>query len=237
VRRQAGDSKASASPATKPRQHHPQSSSTVQRMKDLQALVGNTAVAKMLEKKPDPVSDPSVRETLMKVSHEMFERIIDRMPTLFGPAAQLVGTSALPGQNPGHLVAVQQMGASLILMLAELDTAIHQFEQAGGELTDIQPIVALRAQLSTGLYFLNLIQSGAPMGPQLLQCVQEAVLEGTKYRQQLALKKALQGSGQVEEGPRTQDKQQDIDAKVLQWRMLFLGEPGRYPSAQGLKAG
>jgi hypothetical protein len=209
---------------------------SIQRMKDLQTLVGNSAVSKLLEKKPDLENNTSARDALMKLSRETFERVIDRLPSLFGPAARLAPTSTVPGQDAGQLSAVMEMGASLVGLLAELDQAIHQFEKAGGELTEIQPIVAIRAQLSTSLFFLNQIQAGAPLGPQLLQCIQEVALEGTKYRVELAIKKALEGAGEVDHGPKTESQQSGIETKLLQWRLLFLGEPGKYPSAPGLKS-
>ena len=226
-----------ATPGTKQAKgggHPAGATNTVQRLKDLQALVGNNGVAKLLEKKPDAETNPSVREALMKLSLETFERVIDRVPGLFGPAALLMSTPMAPGPNMNQ-VGIAQMSASLIPLLAELDGAIHQYEKAGGELTDIQPIVALRAQLSTALFYLNQLQGGTGTASQLLQSIQEAINEGTKYRLELAIRKANQAGGHTQEGPRTKQTQMAIDAKVLQWRSLFLSQPGLYPSPKGWK--
>jgi hypothetical protein len=205
-------------------------------MKDLQSSLGNQKIQSILEKKPDPVGDPSTRETLEKESRREFLRVIERVPALMAHTSQLMAVPPGPIET-SPLLSIAMVGLTETMgLLQQLDLAIEMFERGGGDITEIRPIVAIRAHLSTLMFYLKQIAMGAPLGPMAQQTVQEAILAGITYQTELTLQQALLDGGAVEEGPATQEDDQKKVVLRDMLRRLYLGPPGLYPSAKSLKS-
>lgn len=238
VRRQTpgnGGQKQVASTPKPNTQHNHSQLPGVQRMKDLQSQLGNQKIQSILEKKPDPVGDPSTRDTLEKQARKDFLKVIERVPTLMAHTSQLM---AIP---PGPIETSPLLNIAIVgltdttQLLAQLDAAIQMFERAGGDITEIRPIIAIRAHLSTLMFFMKQICHGAPLGPMAQQTVQEAIQEGVAYQIELTLQQIPNDDG-VEQGPITQgDDQKKVVLRDM-LRRLYLGPPGMYPSASSLKS-
>ncbi len=217
-------------------QHGGHGSSAVQRLKELQATLGNKNVNNLLEKKAEAVTDPALRESLTSEAMKLFEQTIDRLPQLVGVTAPLLGMTPMPGGGMPDPTMAIQAHLAITAELAQLDNAIHLYERAGGDIIEIRPIIAIRAQLSTALFFVQQMLAGAPLGAQVFDAVSAALLEGAMFRQEQAVKKTLSGAGTVEEGPRTEVEHQKKLVLGNTMRLLFLGPPGLFPSANNLKS-
>lgn len=238
VRRQTpGNGPTSAGTATKHAAHHGHSSNpALQRLKDLQSTLGNQKMQSILEKKPDPVSDAGMKADLEKEARRQFLQVVERVPSLLGPTSQLLAMQPGPIEtSPLLSVALQGLTETTVL-LTQLDMAIEMFERSGHDITEIQTIVAIRAHLSTLLFFLRQIAAGAPMGPLAHQTVMEALQECIRYQLELALKQAVPpGEGEEPGAPTDADAQKKLAMADL-LRSLYLGPPGQFPSAGSLKS-
>ncbi len=216
-------------------QHGGHGSSQVQRLKDLQSALGNKNVNNLLEKKAEAATDPALRASLTAEAMKQFEQSIDRLPQLVGVTAPLLSMTPMPGGGAPDPTMAIQAHAAIITELGLLDNAIHLYEKAGGDITEIRPIIAIRAQLSTALFFVQQMFGGAPLGAKVFEAVSAAMTEGTLFRQEQSTKTALANSGTVEAGPPTESDHQKKLVLGNTMRLLFLGPPGLFPSAGNLK--
>lgn len=238
VRRQTpGNGAKNAAAATKHAAHHGHSGTTgLQRLKELQSTLGNQKMQSILEKKPDPVSDAGMKADLEKEARRQFLQVVERIPSLLGPTSQLLAMQ--PGTiETSPLLSVAMQGyTETAVLLTQLDVAIEMFERSGHDITEIQTIVAIRAHLSTLMFYLRQIAGGAPLGPMAHQTVMEAMQECTRYQVELAIKQAIPPGEGEEPGTTSEADAQKklVMAEIL--RRMYLGPPGQYPSAGSLKS-
>lgn len=212
--------------------HHSSHSTNIQRIKEMQSLVGNQKTTSMLGKKPDQVTDPSLRDALNQQAHGMFDQVIKTLPALLSLTSPLLAqTSQVTpgGPSPGTYQLVGELNNRIQM----LDIGIQMYEQAGGQLSDIYPIIAVRAELSTALFHARLALGGAPVGPVIHTHVINAISRGGSYYAEQTIKKA-QGMDAVQ-GPMTQQDHARKEAEDQVLRSVFLGPPGEIPTASGLK--
>lgn len=236
IRRQpAGGGTTLSTSSPKPSGHHGHSNSVgLQRLKDLQSTLGNQKMQNLLEKKPEPVGDPSVRAELEKLARREFLQVVEQVPTLLGSTSQLLGAQPGPIETSPVLgMAVQAIGVTSTL-LARLDAAIEMFERGGGDITEIQTIVAIRAHLSTLIFFLRQTAAGAPLAQMAHQTVLEAHQECMRYQVELSVQAAMKDQKEQGPIPQGEDEKKKALAEVL--RRLYLGPPGLSPSSGSLKS-
>lgn len=219
------DSSDQSGPVTHPRTPHRSSRSA---LIDLQRSVGNGVVSRLIQR----IDPPSVvRDTLLEQSRALMEDGLAKVPTCLGLASQLQteATQLVPGL-PATMPSAQVLVSELTLAGTLLDSSIALYQQAGGNLTDIEGLLKVRAHLSTALFYTNVVLAtpASGMHQQVLGHTLAAQQESIQFQVDEAVGTAE--SPDAVAGSMTEEETARQQARNMVLRGVYLGQFGLAPS-------
>lgn len=200
--------------------HDPGLSPGSSQLAALQRTLGNQAVARLLQRE---TVDATKRDALLPVAKQLMEQGAQLALASVPMASQLMSAPMnVPGVTPGSdpaSAAAHGLLANLTTAGTLIDTGISTFQQAGGELADIEHLVRLRARVSNAIFWLKQMVTGNPAaGPLAAQELIGIPVEWAMYQAGEAMRvvKTLTSAfGPPTEAEAVQAQAKSIVLKVL----------------------